>query len=89
MNLLFSNLVIKYPIINKILFKIILEHILAPINIIKLLINYTLDCKEIKILNMGNALAINVLEEGTLVLKFKKLSYLFQCFFYIILYFYI
>lgn len=49
MNPLFSNLLVRYPAINKSLFKAISENILAPVNVLKLSTDYTPDREKMKV----------------------------------------
>ena len=80
MNSLFSDLAIRYPAMNKTLFRSILENILAPVDNFKLSTDYILDLEKMKVLKVSNVLAVNALEEDTLVSKVKDPSHLLQCF---------
>lgn len=81
MKFLFTNLVVQYPAINKILFKVILENTLAFVNILKLLTNYTPYYEKMDVFKVNNTLTVDILEKDSLVSKIKSLSDLFQYFF--------
>lgn len=80
MNILFSNLAIWYPAINKLLFKAIFKNTLTFINILKLSTNYTPDYKEIKILKISNTLTVNTFKEDAWLSNVKGSSHCFQYF---------
>ena len=80
MNPSFSDLAVRYPAINKSLFKAISENTLASINVLKLFTDYTPDREKIKVLKVNNSLAVDTLEEDALLSGVKRSSYLIRCF---------
>lgn len=76
MNLLFSNLAVQYPTINKTLLKAILKNILALVNILKLSTDYMPDPEKLNVLKVNNMLKVNTLEKDILLLEVKGSSHL-------------
>lgn len=64
--------------INKNLFKAILKNTLIPVNIFKLLIDYTLDCEKIDVFKVNNIPIVNILEKDVLVFEIQISLYFLQ-----------
>lgn len=81
MNLLFSDLAVRYPAINKFLFKAISENTMALINILKLSTDYTPEREKMKVLKVNSMLAVDTLQKDALLSEVKGPAQLIRCFF--------